>query len=709
MLKFYREKVKKHLPLVLLLLFCLGVFFVSLKINIFRYNNFDLGKFDLGNMTQMVWNTLHGKFMYLTDYFGTNLPRWAMSHVDPILLLVVPFFVVWQHPLTLVIFQLVLVIVSSFLIYAIAKQKLNNDFAALFFALAFLFYPAVGFVLAWTAFHGVTIAIPFFLASFYLFEKMYKNRNFSSKQMVLFWTLLVITMSGKEEIPLFVFMFGLFILLFRNVEYTNEKEFLTSRMSKLSIKMMVVSVIWFVMAFFVIIPAFSSYRVEGYKRFAANLGISEVPAINITESNYFLGRYEGFGDSYSEIILNMALRPRVLTETLFNGDKPENMQMTFAPMLYSPLLYPPLFALALPELIINYSITGGGIGTSEIYNHRISMIIPVLFIASIYGVGFMSRLISKYVRVRKSYVTLLFSFVVLVSNIYTTFDYENPIYLWLTQAIQKRIPMIANAREIFEEDKEVLERDLEIGERFRLAKFERKDRECARKFFEMIPDEASISGPDYLGAHLAKRETYAIFPALYNSADIVVVDVFARKVVELLDINEAFINEIVGRLLKNEDYKLRNACGNLFVFEKVGKHGKSKLLPMQEVFEYPEKVSLEIFKGLHVVDYALPDSVNKGEPFSMGFAYTRKSTESLGEYVLFTTFVNKSTGEVYQLPNLPSFALSKLDDWNMGIYYLERNEVVFPDFLESGNYMAFVGISNNIRTRSIYLGSLTVQ
>ena len=56
-----------HLYLAALSLISFVVFYTGLKIKYFRYANFEFGKFDLGNMTQMVWNTLNGKFMYLTD------------------------------------------------------------------------------------------------------------------------------------------------------------------------------------------------------------------------------------------------------------------------------------------------------------------------------------------------------------------------------------------------------------------------------------------------------------------------------------------------------------------------------------------------------------------------------------------------------------------------------------------------------------------
>ena len=78
-----------------------------------------MGKFDLGNMTQMSWYSLKGKFMYLTDYFGSNVPRWSMSHVDPILVLFIPFFYLIPEPLTLVILQNLLIILGAFFVYSV--------------------------------------------------------------------------------------------------------------------------------------------------------------------------------------------------------------------------------------------------------------------------------------------------------------------------------------------------------------------------------------------------------------------------------------------------------------------------------------------------------------------------------------------------------------------------------------------------------------
>ena len=171
MTKFIKKLLQFDRYYLVLIIFSVVVFASMLKINFFRYNNFDIGKFDLGNMTQMSWYSLKGKFMYLTDYFGSNVPRWSMSHVDPILVLFIPFFYLIPEPLTLVILQNLLIILGAFFVYKIALLKTSNKVFSLFISLAYLSYPALGFVISWTGYHGVSPAIFFFLWFFYLFEK----------------------------------------------------------------------------------------------------------------------------------------------------------------------------------------------------------------------------------------------------------------------------------------------------------------------------------------------------------------------------------------------------------------------------------------------------------------------------------------------------------------------------------------------------------
>lgn len=699
---------KKNFFLLLLLFFSLVFFAVALRLNFFRYNNFDYGKFDLGNMTQMVWNASRGDGLYLTDYFGTNLPRWAMSHVDPILFTLVPVFWVFPHPMTLVVAQLVLVIFSSLIVFKLTKFHLKSQPVAFLLGMAYLFNPSIGYLTAFTGFHGVTFVIPFFLLAFYLYEKMYSENRFDKKRMLMFWALLILTMMGKEQIPLYVFLYGFFILVMRNPAQ-NVKELLSSDAAKRAYSMMAVGALWFYAAFFVIIPRYADHRVEGYAKFAETLELADTQARDVALPNYFLNRYEEFGDSYSEVAKNVILDPRKSISVFFGGDKPENFRRTFEPLAFLPFAAPFALLMAVPDLMINFLTTAGGIGTAEIMNHRISMILPVLFIATILGLGYIAGFFSKYFD-KKPKILLLLATLVAGFTIYTTHVYNNPIYLWMSQAVRNKILVKVFAKS----DTEIIKKDLELGEVVRLSELEDKDRECAASIVQVIPDGASVSGPDSLGAHLSMRKTYAIFPALFNEADYVIVDVFSRKILTILDLDVEIVRDVVEELIKDENYKLQLGCGNYFVFKNVGEHAKEELLPIQERFEFDASTDLEFFQGVTIADYDVPAEIGRGQNSVLEVVYFRaeqgdRKDSSLEQYTMFTSFVNKETGEIYQQANLPSFAIKQPQTWEEGRYYAERIEFVVPEFLDAGDYMVFVGMGNRIRTRSIYLGDSTVN
>ncbi len=700
MLKMFLEKFrwKKHshlYALSILVLYSLLFLALNVKMNLFSYTNFDFGKFDLGNMAQMAWNTLHGRFMYLTDYFGTNMPRWGMSHVDPILVLFLPLFAVIQSPLTLVFSQVVLLTFTSVLVYLFARFVLKSDLAGLLFGLAFLFYPAVGYLSSRTGYHGVTPALTFFLLAFYIYEKYLEPTKKPSKlSFVAFWVSLLLAMLGKEQISLYLVFYGLFLFLFRS-------------RSRLGISVSLVGLVWFVLAFFVIIPAFAHYRIEGYKRFALSLQMDvSDESSRVTKSNYFLSRYSAFGDSYGEVALNMLKHPAKSVRVLFSGDKPENFRETFVPLGFLPFASPATLMIALPDFGINYLTTGGGVGTSEIYNHRISMIVPVLFISAIYAVEWLAEILAERTKFARVHFVVLLTFGVLCLNIYTSFAYDNPVYLWARQAVQRRVVAKVFARTVPSETSAL---DVSVGERAELPALHDKDRECARRIVPLIPESASVSGPDYLGAHLGLRETYAIFPALYDEADIVIVDVFARKLNRILNIPEDIVGYAVGKLLQNPNYRLVFGCGNLFVYANIGEHPRDTRLPVQERFEFDPAVDFKLVNSLHIVDYSFPSQVARGTAFPLQISYQRHSGESLNGFVLYTSFVNVVTRELYQVANPATLSISKPDSWDKDVTYITTQEIILPEFLPAGRYRVFSSLTNKIRTRNIYLGPVEVK
>lgn len=691
--------------LALSLLVCV----ISIRINIFRYNNFDFGKFDLGNMTQMVWNTLHGRFLYLTDYFGGNVPRWSMSHVDPILVLFVPIFALIPHPLTLVFAQLFLTsVLAPLVLFKVSKVNLKSNLASTLISLSYLLYPALGYLNTQTGFHGVSASIPFFLLSVYFIEKMHHTQTYSKKYFVGLWLSAVITMSGKEQLPLYIFFLCIFALIWRAPRplWTNAN--LKHPMSKNLIALAAVATLWLLTAFLVIIPQNARYRIDSYRKFTQEVGVDTELTSDVIKENYFIGRYQDLGDSYEDILIGMASDPKRLVNILFAGDKLDNFNKTFAPVLFLPFLAPQILITAIPDLLINFATTAGGIGTSEISNHRVSMIIPTVFLSIIFAMGTLSKYSSRLLpkkRVKIKHLAWVMATAVFVSNIYTTYTYNNPVFLWLTQALSKRISSIAYAKF----DREVgLKENLKLGDRFRISGLENKDRECAQIIMAMIPNDASISGPDYLGAHLAQRETYAIFPALYSKADYVIVDVFSQKIMRILDSDVSLVRDVVGDMITNPNYRNVASCGNLFVFKKDAPQQKSLKFPMQERFKYSVDQNLEIFEELFLADFTLPQKVTRGASSEAVFVY-RKESKKPDEYVIFSSFINSETGEIYQSANIPSYGLVNIKDWAESHYYIESIDLTIPPAVDPGNYHVFIGMTNNIRTRSIYLSDMEIK
>lgn len=696
MINFLRKLYKTDKYYFIILFFCLIVLASMVKINTFRYNNFDMGKFDLGNMSQMAWYSLRGKFMYLTDYFGSNVPRWSMSHVDPILALFLPFYYFFPEPLTLVFVQNALVIFSAFFIYEIAKVKTNNRTFSLFLSLSYLSYPPLGFLVSWTGYHGVTPAIFFFFWFFYLFEKYRtEDRVLKVRHYALLTILAIITMFGKEQIALYFILTGIYI-------------FFTSRYKKFAIFLSTLSVAWFITAFFIIIPHYASYRIQSFENFLNEFQISKSDVPNIYSANYFLSRYSEFGGSYGEIVANMVLNPIKTSAIFISGDKLTNLNLTFGPLLYTPILSPMIFFISFPDLLINYSTTQGGIGTSEIYNHRISMIIPVLFLAVIYGFSFLSRFLKHFVFEKYIKVFLvLISFSILVSNIYFSVyvGEKNPLYAWIIEAVNKRV--------LAKTDDKFYNKALKVGEVVRLSPMDQNDRECIRKIVDSIPPLMSVSGPDFMGSHLSKRETYAIFPAGSSKADYVIIDIFSRKLQRILELDYSLNKDFTSQALGSEEYSLETICGNLMVLKRNSSFEKRtdlKILPFQVYNSYQEKYDFEIYNSLTLVDYKVPSEIKLGGSVDFSYTYKRKDQRrSLDGFNIFTTFIHERSGDMYQVINYPSYVFSELNSYKSGFYYDEKFQIVLPKYLEKGNYKIFVGIDNKINTRSVFLGTVEVK
>src|SRR5258706_570982 len=165
-----------------------------------RYSNFFTGRFDLGNMDQTVWNTVHGNFFQLTNPDGTNNISRLSIHADFILAFLAPFYFLWQDPRMLLLLQTVILSLGAVFVYFLAKFVIKNKLVSLIFAFCFLLNPMVEHTNLYD-FHAIALATTFLLGAFYfLVTKRYV------------WFLVFSFLAGvtKEEVWVIVGFMGLY-------------------------------------------------------------------------------------------------------------------------------------------------------------------------------------------------------------------------------------------------------------------------------------------------------------------------------------------------------------------------------------------------------------------------------------------------------------------------------------------------------------------
>jgi uncharacterized membrane protein len=129
---------------------------------------FLLRRYDLGNFTQAIWSTAHGRLLEVTEVGGAQVSRLGI-HVDPILLLLVPIWKVWPSPVMLLVVQALALAAGAIPLFWFARRHLSSERDAGLIAAAYLVSPTVG----WNAlheFHAVALAVPLLIAAIWFLD-----------------------------------------------------------------------------------------------------------------------------------------------------------------------------------------------------------------------------------------------------------------------------------------------------------------------------------------------------------------------------------------------------------------------------------------------------------------------------------------------------------------------------------------------------------
>jgi len=308
---------------------------------VLRYDTFKATAFDLGNMDQVLWNTLHGRWFQFTnqaiDWYGP--PTRLAVHFEPIILPLSLIYAFGAEPRILLVFQ-TLVLASGALPVFLLTRKYLPEWPVLsaIMVFAYLLSPAL-LGLNIFDFHPVSLATPLLLYAILALEY---------KRYVWFVIACVLAGACKEDIPLALAMLGILLIW----KY---------KLRRLGLVFFFGGLLWSLLAFAVIIPHF-------------------YPG---AQSNNFWYRYETLGNSPGAAIANLFLHPWVFFATFITMDRVYYLAGLFRSAGFLSLLAPEWLLPALPSLAVNLLSTDP-LTYSGAYQYN-AAIIPFVILAAIHG------------------------------------------------------------------------------------------------------------------------------------------------------------------------------------------------------------------------------------------------------------------------------------------------------------------------------------
>lgn len=254
------------LAVVWVLIFAYGIYFSALSVQ--RHRAFLTNASDLGQIDQAVWNTSQGRPLEFTRRTGEQSVR-LTDHVEPLFVLISPVFYLYDNVEALLILQSFVIAIGALAVFWIANAKLaplsaqgswHAPFAGVLFAGMYLLFPALQ-AANLAEFHAVTF-VPALVLFMYHFGL---EKRWGWFALFALWTLMV-----KEEIALLVFMMSAYFAVRdwrletgdggrRSAASLPNRFFAYLKTApRVPLFFALLSLVWFVVTVFVIIPQFNT-------------------------------------------------------------------------------------------------------------------------------------------------------------------------------------------------------------------------------------------------------------------------------------------------------------------------------------------------------------------------------------------------------------------------------------------------------------------
>jgi uncharacterized membrane protein len=320
-----------------------------------RWANFEYRTFDLAYYVQALWQLIHGRFQVSVE--GVPL---LGNHVEPIVLLIAPLFLLFRHPMVFVVVQNAALASMGPVAFSLGQRLGLDRKAALLLACAILITPATGYV-ALHEFHPEAFTAPFLLLLI---------RARLRYSLWTYWGWLIAVLACKENM-------ALLMVAYCAVHVGLERKRPLSELRAWYLWPMALSILWF---------------------FVCTKWIT--PVLNPGSIDY-LALYDRLGASAADILLKAIMQPQRIFGVLFHSlSQGSLLWALLLPFLALPCLRARWLLIATPILLQHLLSWRSSEWT--IYFHYAAPLIPLFWMGLAEGVVKIDRWPSVTSQMRRS-------------------------------------------------------------------------------------------------------------------------------------------------------------------------------------------------------------------------------------------------------------------------------------------------------------------
>jgi uncharacterized membrane protein len=332
------------------------VFFaVSTWASYARWANFEYRTFDLAYYVQALWQLIHGRFQVSVE--GVPL---LGNHVEPIVFLIAPLFLLFRHPLVFVLVQNAALASMGPVAFSIGQRLGLDRRTALLLAGAVLITPATSYI-ALHEFHPEAFTAPLLLLMLHARLRCSLRAH---------WGWLLAVLACKENM-------ALLIAAYCAVHVVLERKRPLAELRAWYLWPMALSVLWFLVCVKLITPALNSGSID------------------------YLALYDRLGASAGDILLKLITQPQRIFGALFQSISHGNLLWALLlPFLGVPLVRPRWLLIAAPILLQHLLSWRSSEWT--IYFHYAAPLLPLFWIALAEGTAGIDRWMPVPVPIQRS-------------------------------------------------------------------------------------------------------------------------------------------------------------------------------------------------------------------------------------------------------------------------------------------------------------------